>query len=40
MQFLQAVSDIKVGVKKNKFSKFVLNALQGMDQWISMVDVP
>ena len=23
---------IKGGIKKNKFSKFVLNALQGMDQ--------
>ena len=32
MQFLQAVSAIKGGVKKNKFSEFVLNTLQGMDQ--------
>ena len=32
MQLLQAVSAIKGGVKKNKFSKFVLYALQGMDQ--------
>ena len=32
MQLLQAVSAIKGGVKKNKFSEFVLNMLQGMDQ--------
>ena len=32
VQLLQAVSAIKGGVKKNKFRKFVLYALQGMDQ--------
>ena len=32
MQLLQAVSAIKGGIKKNKFSKFVLFTLQGMDQ--------
>ena len=32
MQLLQAVRAIKGGVKKNKFSKFILNALQEMGQ--------
>ena len=32
MQFLQAVSAIEDRVKKDKFSEFVLYALQGMDQ--------
>ena len=32
MQFLQAVSAIEGWVKKDKFSEFVLYALQGMDQ--------
>ena len=32
MQLLQAVSAIKGGIKKNKFSKFVLYPLQGMNQ--------
>ena len=31
MQFLQAVSAIEGRVKKDKFSEFVLYALQGMD---------
>ena len=32
VQLLQAVRAIKGGFKKNKFSKFVLHVLQGMDQ--------
>ena len=32
MKFLQAVSAIEGRVKKDKFSEFVLYALQGMDQ--------